>query len=177
MLEANRDVDAAKRSQIDGRRGAIAIVHVVWIAQAGGRLAIVEADDLVSLHDVRRREENGIDGQDQRRVEAGAERDRQDDGAALGRMAQQQPRAEPEIATEGRHAREAPRVARALAKHRGVAEQPAGLVLRFARLHAAIDERLAPQLQVHPHLVGQPVVEAATDEGADAPNPPGGPFP
>ena len=118
----------------------------------------------MSVSNVRRSEEDGIDCQEERRVEAGAKRNRQDDRAALGRMAQQQPRAEPEIAPEGRHAREAPRVARAFAKHRRVAEQPAGLVLRVARVHAAVDERLAPQLQVHPHLVGQLVVEAATEE-------------
>ena len=87
-------------------------------------------------------------------------------------MTQQQPRAEPEIAPEGRHAREAPRVARAFAQHRRVAEQPAGLVLSVARVHAPVDEGLAPQLHVHPHLVGQLVVEPKTEERSDLANPP-----
>ena len=131
----------------------------------------------MSVSNVRRSQEDGIDCQEERRVEAGAKRNRQDDRAALRRLAQQQPRAEPEIAPEGRHAREAPRVARAFAQHRRVAEQPAGLELSVARVHAPVDEGLAPQLQVHPHLVGQLVVEPATEERADPPNPRRGAFP
>ena len=174
----NAHADTAERGQVDRRAGPVAIVDIVRVCQPDIGLAIVEPDDLVCLGHVGWTEEGSVEHQEQGAVEACAQGDRHYDGGAVEPVACHQADAEPQVLQEGGDRGEAALVARPFSERRDVTKRAPCRRVGFARVHALVDERLPTQLDVHPHLVGEVVVQApAVNERCQPSNPAGHAFP